>query len=324
MFSFVLVTAPDNIHHVAALARTVALLRQSAEPGKPQKDALRALVALAAERSATFRLYDGTLTLDGALVPTTDPRLAALTERLVAQHVAEITVAKGAGPDELLALTLGLAADPGQGRIKERLRDAGSARVMVVLHQYDAHPAGSVSAAFAKVKVNQGVLAEWNKSFEEGAQAESDRVAHSRPSGQQEGEPAALWGTPPDAPAIKPPPAAVTAKLPPPPAPLPPPAAPRPPRTSSLQEATTPEGWFASFERSVKNKFPDHFGDADWRYQIDRAAGTISASDSQGRATVSVGLPKDYLEQSAWLLSVKLLDELRKLAEKEGAIRKRR
>ena len=318
-------TALDNIHHVAALARAVALLRQSPEAGKPQKDALSALVGLAAERSATFRYYDGALTLDGAVVPTTDPRLAAFTERLVAQQVAEITVAKGAGPDELLALTLGLAAEPGQGRVKERLRDAGSARVMVVLHQYDQHAQRSVSDAFEKVKTDQGVLADWNKFLDQGAKAESDRVAHSRPSGQQEGAPAALSGAPPEGPAIKPraaPP--VTAALPPPPAPVPPPVAPRMPRSSTLQEAATPEGWFASFERSVKNKFPDHFGDADWRYQIDRAAGTVSASDSQGRATVSVPLPGNYLEQSAWLLSVKLLDELRRIAEKEGAIRKRR
>ena len=149
---------PDNIHPVTALARAVALLRRSPEPGTPQKDAMRSLVAVAAERSATLRWYDNTLTLDGAVVPTTDPRLGAFTERLVAQHVAEITIAKDAGPDELLALTLGLAADPGQGRIKERLRDAGSARVMVILQQYDQRSDRSVSAAFEKVKFDQAVL----------------------------------------------------------------------------------------------------------------------------------------------------------------------
>ena len=37
-------------------------------------------------------MNDGTLTLDGTTVPTTDPRLAEFTERLVAQHVAEITL----------------------------------------------------------------------------------------------------------------------------------------------------------------------------------------------------------------------------------------
>jgi hypothetical protein len=116
----------------------------------------------------------------------------------------------------------------------------------------------------------------------------------------------------------------LTAELPPPPAPMPPPVEPRQPRPSTLQEATTPEGWFASFERSVKNRFADRFGSADWGYRIDRAAGTITAGDRQGRSSLSVPLPRDYLQQSAWLVAGKLIDELRTLAEKEGAIRKQR
>ena len=370
-------STPDNLRHVAALARAVALLRQSPEPGAPQKDALRALVGIAAERSATFRFYDGTLTLDGAVVPTTDPRLAALTEGMVAQHVAEVTIAREAGPDELLALTLGLAAGPGLGRVKERLRDAGSARVMVVLQQYDQHAKRSVSDAFEKVSSDRGVMADWNEFHDQSVEDESERVAHSRPSGQQEGDLAMRAGAPPAAPAAKPPavrlpsaapaapaakppalrppataPAAPAAKppavrppltalaapaakpppahpvaaQPPPPVPSPPAVAPRAPRPSSLQErqAITLEAWFVSFELGMKNRFPDHFGDADWHYRIDRAAGTVSASDSQGRSTVSVRLPKDHLEASAFLVAGKLLHDLRMLAEKEGAIRKRR
>ena len=359
-------STPDNLRHVAALARAVALLRQSPQPGAPQKDALRALVGIAAERSATFRFYDGTLTLDGAVVPTTDPRLAALTEGMVAQHVAEVTIARGAGPDELLALTLGLAAGPGLGRVKERLRDAGSARVMVVLQQYDQHAKRSVSDAFEKVRSDQGAMADWNEFHDQSVEDESERVAHSRPSGQQEGDLAVHAGaapaapaapaakppavrpppTPPAAPSVKPPPVRpaptppaapsvkprpappVATELPPPPPPVSasPPPAPRVARPSSLQErqATTLEAWFASFELGMKNRFPDHFGDADWHYRIDRAAGTVSASDSQGRSTVSIGLPKDHLEASAFLVAGKLLHDLRMLAEKEGAIRRRR
>lgn len=181
----------DDVRPVAALARAVALLRRSPEPGAPQKEALRSLVAVAAERSATLRWYEGILTLDGAVVPTTDPRLGVFTERLVAQHVAEITIAKDAGPDELLALALGLAAEPGQGRIKERLRDAGSARVMVILQQYDQRADRSVSAAFEKVKFDQAVLSEWDRFLEQGARAEADRIAHSKPAGQDRDEPAA-------------------------------------------------------------------------------------------------------------------------------------
>jgi len=294
--------SPDTARYVAALARAVAMLRRSSEPDQPQKDALRALVAVSAERSATLRFYGGEVTLDGLTLPTTDPRLAAFAERLVAQNVAEITIAKGALPDELLALVMGLASDAGQGRIKERLRDAGSARVMVVLHQYD-HPEGrSVSAAFAKVKLDQAVLAEWNKFIEHGAQAESQRAASALPE-----------GLPPDVIEWEMPPQEVEA---------PPP--PRPPRPSVLQEGATPNVWFASFEQGLKAKFEDQFGGTDWGYRFDRAAGALSAGDPQGRSSISVSLPQGYLEQSAWLLAGKLLADLRQLAEREGGLRRRR
>ena len=278
------------------------MLRRSAEPEQPQKDAMRALVAVAAERSATLRFYGGEVTLDGTTLPTADPRLAAFAERLVAQNVAEITIAKGALPDELLALVMGLASDPGHGRLKERLRDAGSARVMVVLHQYDQPEGRSVSAAFAKVKLDQAVLAEWNKFIEHGAQAESERAAAALP----EGLPADV----------------IEWEVPPPDVAAPPPA--RPPRPSVLQEAATPEAWFAAFERGVKARFRDQFGDADWGYLFDRAAGTLSAGDSQGRSHLSVSLPQGYLEESAWLVAGRLLTDLRQLAEREGSLRKRR
>lgn len=304
----------ENVRHVAALARAVALLRRSPEPGKPQKDALRALVAAAAGRSATLRFYDGVLSLDGETVPTSDPRLAAFTERLVAQHVAEVAIAQGAGPDELLALTMGLASEAGQGRIKERLRDAASARVMVVLQQYEAPNPRSVSAAFEKVKFDQGVLAEWNKFLDQGAKAETERVAQAKPG--EAGDrpaPAPARRTEAGRPA--------TAEEPPQPAPLP---QPRQPRPSTLQEAATPDGWFASFERSVAKRFSDHFGGADWVYKIDRKTGTVTADDRAGRASLSAKLPADYLDQSAWLLATRLVDDLRKQAEKEGALKKRK
>ena len=305
----------ENVRHVAALARAVAILRRSPEPGKAQKDALRALVAAAAGRSATLRFYDGVLSLDGETVPTSDPRLAAFTERLVAQHVAEIAIAQGAGPDELLALTMGLASEAGQGRLKERLRDAASARVMVVLQQYQAPNPRSVSAAFEKVKFDQGVLAEWNKFLDQGAKAESERVAQAKP-GEAADRPARAPARRTEA--GRP---AVAAEPPPPPAP---PAQPRQPRPSTLQEAATPDGWFASFERSVSKRFSDFFGSEDWVYKIDRKAGTVTADDRAGRASLTAKLPADYIDQSAWLLATRLVDDLRRQAEKEGALKKRK
>ena len=165
-------TTPDHSRYAAALARTVDLLRRSKEAGEPQKAALRALVALAAERSATIRFYDSVVTIDGAPIGTADPRLNSLGERLAAHNLAEIVIARGAEANELLALTTGLAADAGQGRIKEKLRDASSTRVMVVVHQAidPGHRPVSVTGAFAKVKLDEAVLSEWNKFLNHGAQ----------------------------------------------------------------------------------------------------------------------------------------------------------
>ena len=278
------------------------MLRRSAEPDQPQKDAIRALVAVGAERSATLRFYGGEVTLDGMTLPTTDPRLAAFAERLVAQNVAEITIARGAGPDELLALVMGLAADPGQGRLKERLRDAGSTRVMVVLHQFDRPEGRSVSAAFAKVKLDQAVLAEWDKFIAQGATAESERTASATPP-----------GLPPEVIEWELPSQEVEA---PPPTPAPGP--------SASGGGGTLNAWFASFEQGVKARFQDQFGDTNWGFRFDRTAASLSAGDPQGRANVSVVLPPGYPEQSAWLLAGTLVGELRRLAEQQGDLRKRR
>ncbi|HXY20471.1 MAG TPA: hypothetical protein VEH83_10790 [Gemmatimonadales bacterium] len=325
-------TAPELTRYVAGLARAVALLQRSPDPGEPQKDALRALVDLAAGRSATFRFYGGELTLDGVAVPTADPRLAAFAERLAAQSVAEIVIAKGAGPDELLALALGLAAEPGFGRIKERLRDANSARVMVVLQQFDQQSARTVSAAFEKMRYDQSVLSEWNKYLEQGTRAEAERVADAQGDGT--GPTIPVGGAPGDEASpfdvgnleiIEPeqndaaPAREGELEMFPPPQP-----AVRLPRPSVIEEAVSPESWLGAFERSVKKKFPDHFGDVDWGYRFDKATGTVTAGDLQGRSSLSISLPSGYLEQSAWLLAGKLLAELRKRAEEEGAVRRKR
>jgi len=200
-----------NARHAVALARAVDLLRKSPEPGEPQKAALHALVALAAKSSATFRFYAGELTVDGWVIPTSDPCLAEFAKRLAAQDVAEIVIAQGAGPDELLALARGLAADPGLGRIKEKLRDAGSTRIMVVMHQplYGVQGERSVAEAFEKVKQDEALTSQWNKFLEHGAQMESERMASWGPVVRGVGETAGGVGSAPDAAATAKPPAAV-------------------------------------------------------------------------------------------------------------------
>ncbi|HEY2806264.1 MAG TPA: HEAT repeat domain-containing protein [Gemmatimonadales bacterium] len=262
-------TALDNTRYVATLARTVDQLRRSPEPGEPQKAALGALVEAAAERSAMIRWYRSVLTVESVEIPTADPRLSAFTERLAAHGVAELAIAIGAEAPELLALSLALAAEPGQGRLKERLRDAASMRVMVVVHQAvdpSYRPVG-VSGAFAKVKADQATLAEWNSFLNHGAAHSVDHHVDiglkDRATGEiqininaRSGERAAIMGnraeemeqaappTPPAAPAepvAQAPAAAPAAPAPPPSAP----AAPAPPEaraprtTQSLQQPPT-------------------------------------------------------------------------------------
>jgi len=313
----------------AVLARTVDVLRRSPEPGAPQKTALRALVAFFAERSATFRHYGGTLTVDADTVPTTDPRLAAFTERLTGQHVAEIAIAQGAGPDELLALALGLAADPGHGRIKERLRDANSARVMVVHHQYASAHGHSVTAAFEKVKMDQAVLLEWNKFLEQGARSEAERMQDAAPPASviPDATPLISIDAPRAAPAPAPRPSGAFASAGGPSASEPPP----PPRPSqvvqqpaALQGSASLGNWFTAFERGLKSKFAEHFGDVDWGFRVDRRAATVSAGDKGGRGSVTVSLPDGFVEQSAWILAGQVLGELRRLAELEAGLRRKR
>ena len=321
----------EGLKAAAALARAVDILRRSPEPGASQKTALRALVAFFGGRSATFRHYDNVLTVDAEPVPTTDPRLAAFTERLVGQHVAEIAIAQGAGPDELLALAFGLAAEPGHGRLKERLRDASSARVMVVYHQYNALADRSVSAAFEKVKIDQAVISEWNKYLEDGARTEAERMqgaAQPAPSGSSDVAPPGSIESSPAAPA---PAQRASGSRKAPGAKRQIPVAPPPPRPSQviqqppgLQGSSSLGNWFTAFERGFKSKFPEYFGDVDWGWRLDRATGTVTAADRGGFGSVTVALPEGFVDQSAWILATQLLVELRRRAESEAGVRRKR
>jgi hypothetical protein len=336
------VTTSEGVLAAATLARSVDILRRAPEPGQAQKAALRALVAYAADHSFTFRHYNDVLTVDGDPIPLDDPRLAAFAQRLIAQHVAEIAIAKGAGPDELLALSLGLASEPGQGRVKERLRDANSTRVMVVLHQFSS-PSGSVSAAFEKVKFDQSVLDEWNRFLQDAARPdlapiipapESDSLElmepgdlepRSGPAAAAPQPPAARPAPPPSAPRSPArtgfPPSGGARDVPSPPPPRPSQMIQQPP---ALQGSPSLNTWFAAFERSVQNKFADHFGDVDWGFVVDRDTAVVRAGDPGGRASVEIQLPDGFLEESAWMLAGRVLTELRAKAEKEAGIRRRR
>jgi hypothetical protein len=162
---------------VCALARLAVVLAKSAEPEERQMAALQSFADLAARGSFALRFYEDVLRVDGHVIPTSDPRMAELAYRLAAQSVAEIAVARGAEPIELLALAKGLAEPPGSGRLKTRLRDAGSTRVMVVLApQLDASDhALNVREAFAKLSRDEGLRAEWERFLLHGRESAVDR-----------------------------------------------------------------------------------------------------------------------------------------------------
>ena len=138
-----------------SLARMVDLVRSRA-PTPQQKSSLRALYALTSVASAMVRVYQDMLTVDDVGIPDSLPTIPLLIERIRDHGVAEIAIARGAAPVELLALVRGLAAEPpaegGARRIKGLLRDAHSSAIMVIPLQPDEaaseRRAPSVTQAF--------------------------------------------------------------------------------------------------------------------------------------------------------------------------------
>ena len=123
-------------HEIFAVSfgRSLELTRTGA-PVAERKAALSAVFALTSIASAMVRVYQDMLTVDDVGIPDSLPFVPGVIERIRDHGVAEIAIAKGATPVELLALIRGLASDPAAGgaqRIKMRLRDAHSTAIMVI------------------------------------------------------------------------------------------------------------------------------------------------------------------------------------------------
>ena len=124
-------------HEIFAVSfgRSIELTRTGA-PVAERKAALSAVFALTSIASAMMRVYQDMLTVDDVGIPDSLPFVPGVIERMRDHGVAEIAIAKGATPVELLALIRGLASDPhadgGAQRIKMRLRDAHSTAIMVI------------------------------------------------------------------------------------------------------------------------------------------------------------------------------------------------
>ena len=171
--------------YAAALARAVEVLRQE-DAVEQQKAALRAMVALTANASATIRLYDGVLSVDDVGIPGDVQHVGTLGGRMAAHGIAEIAIGRGAEAAELLALLRGLAEPAGGPTVKDRLFTVKSKRIWVLLAEAeDAAPTGraSVSQLFEQPdappsagaskkrlkKEDAEALAAWNEMYDDGA-----------------------------------------------------------------------------------------------------------------------------------------------------------
>lgn len=151
-------------HEIFAVSfgRSIELTRTGA-PVAERKAALSAVFALTSIASAMVRVYQDMLTVDDVGIPDSLPFVPGVIERMRDHGVAEIAIAKGATPVELLALIRGLASDPhaegGAQRIKMRLRDAHSTAIMVIPLQTaeadEARRSMSVTQAFEAEAIEQ-------------------------------------------------------------------------------------------------------------------------------------------------------------------------
>ena len=119
-----------------SIGRALALLR--ADPPNPaqQKAALRAVHSLISLASAAVRVYDGTLSIDDVGIAPDLPAVPDLLRRMQEHGLAEITIARGAPPADLVVLLRALAAEPERmfdaGTIKRRLGKAAAASIVVL------------------------------------------------------------------------------------------------------------------------------------------------------------------------------------------------
>jgi HEAT repeat protein len=162
--------------YASAFARAVGLMRDGPGARDQQVASLRALVALAELSAAALRLYDDILSVDDVAMPSEVPSLPMLVQRMQAHRITELMVGRQSEPVEVLALLRGLAAEPGEGpSIKERLRDVGSKRIMVILEQVESSArARSVTQAFDMMAIEAAaaappverdpLLAEWDRA----------------------------------------------------------------------------------------------------------------------------------------------------------------
>jgi HEAT repeat protein len=139
-----------------SIGRALSLLRATPPDRAQQKAAVRAVHALTSLASAAVRVYDGALSIDDVGIADDLPAVPELVRRMQEHGLAELTIARGAPPADLLVLLRTLAADPERmfdaGTIKRQLGKAAAASIVVLptkaLESASGRRAASVTEAF--------------------------------------------------------------------------------------------------------------------------------------------------------------------------------
>jgi hypothetical protein len=163
-------------HEIFAVnfARTLELLREKPPNREQQKASLGAVYALTSLAAATVRCYDGALSVDDVQVPDNLPYFQTLVRHMQAHGIAEIAIARGAPPSDLLTMLRALAIAPGEfapgDGIKKRLHEAQARSIAVLWAEPDEYRHGrrspSVTQAFEmqempEVAAEKAALADW-------------------------------------------------------------------------------------------------------------------------------------------------------------------
>jgi hypothetical protein len=173
------------------LGRSVDMLRRSPDAVDDHKAALRSLVELTSQRSATVRLrYGSTLTIEGVAIPPETPFATAFSQQLRTHGIAAVFFAHKASALDLLTLLFALARSPDDlkaaGGVEGTLRDANALTIGLVTAEQARRGRGSVPA----VRVTDALkaagvldeLAEMAQPEEQPAPAKDAAVSGTEPA----------------------------------------------------------------------------------------------------------------------------------------------
>ena len=200
-----------------SIGRALTLLRAEPPDRAQQKAAVRAVHALTSLSSATVRVYDGGLSIDDVAIAGDLPAVPELVRRMGEHGLAEVTIARGAPPADLLVFLRTLAADPERmfdaGTVKRRLGKAAAASIVVLPAKASDAASGrraaSVTQAFEQATIEDSAAAP--DAAATGAEAPRRRTTRTTratraavpPPAEVPAAPAADWlaaGVPPDTP----------------------------------------------------------------------------------------------------------------------------